>query len=161
MFGSRKKSKEQEEQEALAELRALPQPAMDFTTPEGAILCLEDAYRRRDIEAAVDCKDFLIEGTLLLLEAAPETAEDPQIQKQTAEVLELAYRKEITENWPDMEGVESFFVASEPLDGELAIVLVTEFNRYPDGSFSESYLRVGKTENGWRVLNPVSPDEPG
>lgn len=154
----RKKSKEQEEQEVLSELRALPQPAMDFTTPQGAILCREDAYRRRDIEAAVACKDFLIEGTLLLLEAAPETADDPEIQKQTAEVLELAYRKEITENWPDMEGVESFFVACEAFDEELGLVIVSEVNRYPDGNFSESHLRVANTQNGWRVLNAVSEE---
>lgn len=152
----RKKSKEQEEQETLAKLRALPRPTMDFTTPQGAILCLEDAYRRRDIEAAVACKDFLIEGTLLLLEAAPDTADDPEIQKETAEVLELAYRKEITENWPDMEGVESFFVACEALDEELNLVVVTEVNRYPDGNFSESHLRVAKAHNGWRVLNAIS-----
>lgn len=149
----KKKSKEQEQEEALAELRALPRPAMDFTTPEGAILCLEDAYRRKDLEAACACKDFLIEGTLLLLESAPESASDPAIQRQTAEVLQLSYRKETSENWPEMEGVESFFVEQQPLsDG---IVVVTEFMRLPDGSFSEANLRVAKTADGWRVLNPV------
>ena len=152
----RKKSKEQEEQEALAELRALPRPAMDFTTPEGAILCLEDAYRRQDIDAAVACKDFLIEGTLLLLETAPESADDPETRAKTAEVLELAYRKEMTENWPDMEGMESFFVERGVLDEELAIVAVTELIRLPDGSFTEARLRVANTQNGWRVLNPIS-----
>jgi hypothetical protein len=48
----KKKTKEQEQEEALAELRALPRPAMDFSTPEGAILCLEDAYRHRVHEDA-------------------------------------------------------------------------------------------------------------
>ena len=152
----KKKTKEQEEAEALAELRALPRPAMDCTTPEGAILCLEDAYRRRDIEAAVACKDFLIEGTLLLLETAPESAGDADTRAKTAEVLELSYRKEMTDHWPDMEGTESFFVERAVLDEELAIVLVTEFLRLPDGSICQSHLRVTNTQNGWRVLNPVS-----
>jgi len=148
-----KKTKEQEQAEALAELRALPRPAMDFTTPEGAILCLEDAYRRRDLDAACACKDFLIEATLLLLESAPETADDPAVQRQTAEVLQLSYRKEISENWPDLDGVESFFVEQQPFtDG---IVIVTEFMRLPDGSFSEANLRVAQTAAGWRVLNPI------
>lgn len=153
MFFKKKKTKEQEQEEALAELRALPLPAMDFTTPEGAILCLEDAYRRRDLDAACACKDFLIEATLLLLETAPETADDPRVQRQTAEVLQLSYRKEMTENWPDLEGIESFFVERQPFtDG---IVIVTEFMRLPDGSFSEANLRVAQTADGWRVLNPV------
>ena len=151
----KKKTKEQEQEEAVAELRALPRPAMDFTTPEGAILCLEDAYRRKDIAAACACKDFLVEATLMLLEAAPETAGDPEVQAQAAEVLELAFRKEKEHAWPDMEGTESFFVEQHPLsDG---IVLVTEVMKMPDGSFCESHLRVAHlTGKGWRVLNAVS-----
>lgn len=153
MFFKKKKTKEQEQEEALAELRALPLPAMDFNTPEGAILCLEDAYRRRDLDAACACKDFLIEATLLLLETAPETADDPAVQRQTAEVLQLSYRKEMSENWPNLEGIESFFVEQQPFtDG---IVIVTEFMRLPDGSFSEANLRVAQTADGWRVLNPI------
>jgi len=153
----KKKTKEQEQEEALAELRALPRPAMDFATPEGAILCLEDAYRRKDIEAACACKDFLVEATLMLLEVAPDTADDPEVQAKATEVLELGFRKEKEEAWPDMEGTESFFVEQHPLgDG---IVLVTEFMRMPDGSFCETHLRVAHVAGkGWRVLNAVSDD---
>jgi hypothetical protein len=92
MLFKKKKTKEQEQEEALEELRALPKPAMDFSTPEGAVLCLEEAYRRRDIEAACACKDFLVEATLMLLEAAPDTAGDADVRAQAAEVLELAFR---------------------------------------------------------------------
>lgn len=149
----KKKTMQQEQEEALAALRALPRPEMDFTTPEGAILCLEDAYRRQDLEAACASKDFMIEAQLLLQESAPSSANDPSIQRQTAEVLQLAYRKEISENWPDMEGVESFFVEQQPYaDG---IVIVTEFLLLPDGGVSEANLRVAQTSDGWRVLNPV------
>src|SRR6185436_13427613 len=120
-----------EVQEALKELRALPRPAMDFTTPEGAILCLEDAYRRRDIEAVLACKDFEVEAVLLLLQTMPENVSDPEIIAQTAKVLELGYRKEISENWPDMEGIESFFVDREPGFQDLSIVVVTEVSLMP------------------------------
>ena len=41
--------------------------AHDLTTPEGAILSLEDAYRAEDIEAAVRCRDF----TTCLLYTSP------------------------------------------------------------------------------------------
>ena len=149
----KKKTRQQEQEEMLAELRALPRPAMDFTTPEGAILCLEDAYRRKDLDAACGCKDFLIEATLLLQETAPECADDPAIQREAANVLQLSYRKEISANWPVMEGIETFFVGLRPIaDG---IVIVAEFVRLPDGSFSEAHLRVAQTADGWRVLNPL------
>jgi hypothetical protein len=155
-MAKKKKSAEEEQAEALAELRALPKPAMDFTTPEGAILCLEDAYRRRDIEAAVACKDFLIEATLMLAEVSPGTADDPEVQGHAANVLELAFRKEKTSAWPDMEGIESFFIERQPFsDG---IVVVQEFMRMPDGTFCEAKLRVAHTQNGWRVLDPLLDD---
>ena len=42
----------------LEQLRALPSVEQDFDTPEGAVLCLEDAYRRKNIESACACKNF-------------------------------------------------------------------------------------------------------
>ncbi len=44
----------------LEELRALPAVEKNFKTPEGAILCLEEAYRRQNIELACACRNFLI-----------------------------------------------------------------------------------------------------
>src|SRR4051812_9160397 len=38
----------------------------DFSTPEGAILCLEDAYDEQDMEKAMACRNFLEEARLLL-----------------------------------------------------------------------------------------------
>jgi hypothetical protein len=148
-------AEEQELQEALAELRALPRPVMDFTTPEGAILCLEDALRRQDIEAVAACKDFQVEAVLLLSETMPEQASDDEMVARTAEVLELAYRKEISGNWPKMEGVESFFVDRQLGFQDLAIVIVTEVSLMPDGTFSQTRLRVSKRNDEWRVLNPL------
>src|SRR5262245_20677733 len=47
-------------------LAAQPRPSLDLSTPEGAILCLEDAYRRRDLEAAVACRDFVTQARQML-----------------------------------------------------------------------------------------------
>ena len=33
----------------------------NFDTPQGTVLCLEDAYRSKDIERIVSCKDFRLE----------------------------------------------------------------------------------------------------
>ncbi len=159
----KKKSKEQEFQEALAELRALPRPALDFTTPEGAILCLEDAMRRRDLEGAVACKDFQVEAVLLLARTMPDCVTDAELQAEAAKTLELAYRKELTDNWPNMEGVESFFVEQQPDPDfeDLSMRLVTELTLMPDGTLCQTIMRVAKRYDTWRVIHPVSDEDGG
>ncbi len=141
----------------LEQLRALPRFEVDFNTPEGAILCLEDACRRRSIESAVACKDFSIEGTLMLVNFDPDLARDPEVRQRNVLLAERTYRRETTESWPDLEGAESFFIARQPyLEG---IVVVTELRRRRDGTFEKLNLLVAKTKSGWRVLNLVSDDE--
>lgn len=124
----------------------------DFSTPEGAILCLEDAYRAKDVEAAVRCKDFHTEARVMLERVGG--SKDDELITKTAEVLELGYRKELEqEGFPDMNGVTCTFPSTES-KGE-GIVAVTEECSYPDGQTSRQQLLVGKTDSGWRVLNPV------
>jgi len=144
----------------LEQLRTLlPHVEQDFDTPEGAILCLEDACRRQNIESACVCKNFLIEGTLKLLDLDPNLARDPETRKKNARLLELNYRKSTPAAWPDLQGVESFFIDRQPYtDG---IVVVTELHRLRDGTFNEHKLLVAKTKDGWKVLNEISEDELG
>ena len=158
----KKKSKEQEFQEALAELRALPRPALDMTTPEGAILCLEDAMRRRDLEAAIACKDFQVEAVLLLLKTGFD-AGDEEMCAEGAKTLELGYRAELSGSWPNMEGVESFFVEQQrdPDFEDLSMRLVTELTLMPDGTLCQTIMRVAKRHDTWRVIHPVSDEEAG
>lgn len=157
MFG-KKKTPEQEFQEALAELRALPRPALDFTTPEGAILCLEDAMRRQDLEAAIACKDFEVEAVLLLMETMPDNLDDPELLAEAAKTLELGYRKELSENWPNMEGVESFFVDCQPGFEDLSLFVVTELSLMPDGTLCQTLMQVAKRHDEWRVIHPVAEE---
>ncbi len=141
----------------LEQLRALPPAEMDFTTPEGAILCLEDAYRRQSIESACACKNFLIEGILALLDADPNLARNAELRKRNAVLLERQFRKETAEAWPDFKGVESFFIDRQVyLRG---MVAVTELRRLPDGTFDRINLLVTNTHSGWRVLREISDDE--
>jgi hypothetical protein len=76
-------------------------PQADFSTPEGAILMLEDAYRRKDLDAAVAAKDFTAEARLMLSRLRRGWERDAEVLKRTAEVLELAFRAEKKERWPD------------------------------------------------------------
>jgi hypothetical protein len=141
----------------LEQLRALPRFEPNFDTPEGAILCLEDAYRRRNLESAVACKDFSIEGIVMLMNYDPDLARDPEIRKRNAMLAERAYRREIADAWPDLEGAESFFIGRQPyMDG---MDVVTELRRLRDGTFEKLNLLVVKTKFGWRVLNPISDQE--
>jgi hypothetical protein len=142
----------------LEQLRTLLPPVeMDFSTPEGVILCLEDAYRRQNIESACVCKNFMIEGTLKLLDLDPNLARDLEFRKKNALFLERSYRKATTGTWPDLKGVESFFIDRQfYTDG---IVMVTELHRLRDGTFNQLKLLVAKTKDGWKVLNPISDDD--
>jgi hypothetical protein len=68
----------------LEQLRELPFVEEDFGTPEGAVLCLEDACRRKSIEAVCACKNFMVEGTVALLNVDPNLARDPEMRKKNA-----------------------------------------------------------------------------
>jgi hypothetical protein len=141
----------------LEQLRTLlPHVERDFDTPEGAILCLEDACRRQNIESACICKNFMIEGTLKLLDLDPNLARDPEMRKKNARLLELNYRKTMPATWPDLKGVESFFIDRQLYtDG---IVMVTELHRLRDGTFNQLKLLVAKTKDGWKVLNEMTDE---
>ena len=153
-FAFRGSGTQQVRDEAYAQLKALPPIAKDFTTPEGAILCLEDAYRRRDIEAAIAAKDFKTEAKLMLQKTGFKDHIDDEIIAKTAEALTASFRTHTTAKWPDFEGLESFFTKREPHADK--VVLVTEMCRFPDGGFSQQQMLVAETPQGWRVLNPVS-----
>ena len=123
----------------------------DLTTPEGAILSLENAYRQRDIEKAVACKDFKAEAAHMMRDK-PGLSSDEVLAK-LAETLELAYRAEMKGGFPDMKGVTSTFPKKKDL-GE-GTVVVTEVCRFPDGGTSKQNMLVVKTSTGWKVMIPM------
>jgi len=127
--------------------------AHDFSTPEGAILCLEDAYRAKDIEKAVRCKDFRGDAEQMLSSRPQEIRSDPAIVAQMAQVLERAYRVgRQKDGFPDMRGVSSTFGEKKSLGGDT--LLVTEVFRLPDGSTQKEKVYVKHTTEGWRVMEP-------
>ena len=130
--------------------------AHDLTTPEGAVLCLEDAYRARDIEAAVRCKDFTIEATLMLEKLQQDFSRDQEILAKTAEVLELGFRSEMEQSgFPDFEGIESSFSGKQSYQGRDDMVTLTETCRHSSGAATSNQLVVAKTADGWKVISVV------
>jgi hypothetical protein len=136
------------------QMQSLPPVVRDFTTPEGAILCLEDAYRRKDIEAAIAAKDFKAEARLMLASSKlKEHMNDDQMIDSTAEALLVSFRAHTTAEWPNFDGLESFFTGRD--EHSEGVVIVTELCRFPDARFSQQKILVAETPKGWRVLNPI------
>lgn len=128
----------------------------DFSTPEGAILCLEDAYLEGDVDKAIACKDFLREARHLL-DRFPDFEGGEELVRQTAETLELAFRSYFVASvLPDFEGVERAFVRREFEDDWT--VLVTEVCRLPGGQRTMDKIWVYKVGPEWRVGPPANED---
>jgi hypothetical protein len=125
--------------------------ATDFSTPESAVRALEDAYIQKDIEAAVAAKDFTEEARLMLVRISPELADDAETLNQTAEVLELSFRKQIQdEGFPELAELRCSL--SQPDHLASALVKLTETCEFPDGGKSVEDLHVFKGADGWRVV---------
>ena len=128
--------------------------AIDFTTPEGAVRALEEAYRNQDIEAAVAARDFKEEARLLFLRSNPDKAADPESLRQGAVIMEVLFREEFPQiAVPGYTALTC--VLSEPARVGESLVKVTERCQAPDGSWSEQNLYVSLGSQGWRVAGIV------
>lgn len=126
----------------------------DLSTPEGAILSLEEAYRQHDIDRAVACKDFKVEAAYMARDK-PALGTSEAVDK-IAKVLELAYRAEMKSGFPEFNGVSSTFSEKKDIgDGK---VVVTEVCKFRDGTTSSQDIMVAKTDSGWKVMIPVKQD---
>jgi hypothetical protein len=126
----------------------------DFTTPQGALLVLEEAYRNRDLEAAVRAKSFEVEAELMLRDVAPDETTHPEMIRKTAELLEYAFRVEILDDgFPDFHGLTCSADSVEPY--REGVVVVTERCRFPDGGHSVERILVAKIGSEWRVVRSL------
>ena len=116
---------------------------------------LEDAYRKKDIEAAVAAKDFVAESQVMLSRLKSGVQNDPEVVKKSAEVLELAYRVQMKGGFPNLSGTTCRFDGREKYQDFKDIVAITEVCTFPDGGLSRQKLLVKRTTKGWRVLNVV------
>lgn len=129
---------------------------LDFSTPEGAILMLEDAYRKRDLEAAVAANDFAAQARLMLTDLGKGLEKDADLLKETAETLELAYRAQMKkQGFPNFDGLTSRFPGKKPHAKFKDMLEVTEVCTFPDGGTSTQRILVSKTDQGYRVVIPL------
>ncbi|SFE11859.1 Uncharacterized conserved protein YegJ, DUF2314 family [Chitinophaga sp. CF118] len=122
----------------------------DFSTPEGAILCLEDAYDDQDIDKAISCKNFEEEARLLL-KGMHRTLDNEDILQATAEVLRQSFIKNLTEEgFPLFKDIDRVYPLREKISNNL--YLITEVCVFPDGGRSVQKIYTFKNEDGWKVL---------
>ncbi len=135
----------------------------DMTTPEGAILCLEDAYSAGDIQAALACKDFETEARMLLDQLPNMQGYDEDMLAQTANTLRLSFEAHMRNGgMPNFEGFMHAFPEREFLDKDT--VIVSEICYHPDGRLTLDRLAVTRHGDEWRVgppinVNPESAEE--
>jgi hypothetical protein len=122
----------------------------DFSTPEGAVLALEQAYRDRDIEAAVAAKDFERDAYYFLrLEFGEPGPRNANLQ-EWASSLERNFRNEIAESgFRDYTDVTTSFTGKEIVSDDE--VVLTQHLQRPD-AWMELRLVVVRTPRGWRTV---------
>jgi hypothetical protein len=141
----------------LAELASLPPVTADFSTPEGAVLCLEDCLRQQNIEAAAACRDFATEARLWLQERGHLTQQmKDAMLPETIRAMEKSFRNGMAKGPPaDWIFGKSYFLKHEPFaDG---IVAVNKYTQVPDGRLYAEQILVAKTGNGWRMVKTLPP----
>jgi hypothetical protein len=130
--------------------------AVGFDTPEDAVRALEQAYAEKNADAAVAAMDFVEEGRQMLQKINPALANDVEIIKQTADVLELSFRNELrTKGFPDSGKLKCPFVKKAQISPEL--VKLTEQCVFSGGGKSVQDLLVVKRDLRWRVTLPPPP----
>jgi hypothetical protein len=129
----------------------------DFSTPQGSVLCLEDAYRSRNIPNILECRDFDLEAIYMLKYQLkrPNYASDKRIVKKVSADLRTAFIKELHEiGIPNIDDVvNSKFYLVEVVDD--SFLVIGEVCTYTDGGKSAQKLVVGESQKGWRMIVPI------
>jgi hypothetical protein len=112
-----------------------------------ALDSLENAYRQKDIEAAVQLKDFESEAKLMSGELI---GKDKDVLASVTEVLELSFRKDIQENgFPNFDNIKCQVVSEIPA-GEY--YHLTEECTLADGSKISQILIASNIGGKWRIV---------
>lgn len=125
-------------------------------TPEAALLALENAYRNKDLDAAIRWKDFNTEARLMAKQLGGATGIDEDIVKSLAETLELSFRADIQENgFPNFSDMKCTVTAN--VEREPGIVALDEVCVDSSGNAYRQVLLASKNQNGWRIVGIESP----
>lgn len=121
------------------------------TTPEGAIILLENAYDSRDLESVYNLIDFAHEASVMLTKTMPKFDGNPELIQKFVELLKVSLEKELVEKrWPTFKNVERAFIKKEIISDE--IMILTEHLTLNGSPFATNKLYVKKrTDNTFIV----------
>lgn len=123
----------------------------DLSTPEGAIIALENFYTEKSLEGVLSCKDFYREAENILLETGKDL--EGELVKETAELLKLSLIENLQKNgMPDFTDVERVF---NRITEEESKQLIEEKLIYPDEGEEVNKFWLVKDEKKWKVLDLV------
>jgi hypothetical protein len=125
--------------------------AVAAATPEEALQDMQAAYQREDLDAAVAARDFEYEARAELLAERDMKTPDAELLQHTAQVLELAFRKQIKlEGFPDEGGANCALAGRKVLRADL-VELVRECVN-TNGDRSRQTLTAARSASGWRMV---------
>jgi hypothetical protein len=136
----------------LARLTEQPPVKADFSTPEGAVLCLENAICQKNIEAAVACRDFATEARLWFQEHGHLSNEEKNAMiPESIRAMEKSFRTALAKGLPvDWILGKTYFLKQEPFaDG---IVKVNKYTLVPEGDIFSQKILVANTGGGWKMV---------
>ena len=119
-----------------------------YSTPEEAIISLEQAYTNKDLENILSSKDFISEAKLILEQKSYEFTNE--IISEVAELLRLSLIKNLEDNgYPNFGSARHEFSETEWLKDNIFILEEKIF--YPDNTFYINKVFVSKNSNIWKV----------
>lgn len=124
----------------------------DLSTPEGAIIRIENLYTEENLDGVISCKDFEMEAENMLRDSDLEINE--LTKKDLAEVLKLALIEDIKSNkFPHFKNIERDFLLITEQNNQK---LIEETIIFEDNSTEHNKFWIGQSKIGdWKVLNLV------
>ncbi|MCT2561809.1 DUF2314 domain-containing protein [Chryseobacterium herbae] len=128
----------------------------DSSTPEGAIIKIENFYSDENLDGVLSCKSFITEAENLLKERELNNTEE--IKSELAEVLKLSLIEDLKLNgFPSFRDIERNFTLIEKKQNQQ---LIEEKIIYENGTVTFNNLWVGYINGEWKVLNLIEdPNE--
>lgn len=124
----------------------------DLSTPEGAITTYEEAYRRKDLNIILKCKNFKEEAKIYMLKKFGSFFYDEKSLVDLQESLKLSFIKKIEiEGFKEINWRKRAFTRRDYIDEDL--VLVTEWVFRDDGTKDRLRYYVWRNPNYmWKIL---------
>ncbi len=124
----------------------------DYTTPKDAVLSLEKAYSKCDLNGIMAAKDFSYEAELVLLQAGKKI--NQELINETAELLKLSLIKHIQDNgFPSFENSTKEFTEVEKIRKDL--FQLEESILYENGEKYVNKIYLSLKEGFWKVVMTV------